>query len=243
MMTGSTDYGTPAGNPNDKTIFFKDFEYELFVTAQLLSRSANVAFPPSPNDRNYDVEADSIWVQIKHPNVPSRMETFIRDFQGKLRDSGKYGILAVALEDAYNLASATSFNSSTEFDTWYAGKKLEIFRANFHAFRFASGMSHILACITTASFPVIVGTDADFFRRSNIMLFDRDDATVSDNDAVANLAKAFNLSPPTWQSVQEIIRVRAYYHYENHTGSNWQNATSNWIQAEREFMTGIVASS
>jgi hypothetical protein len=30
------------------------------------------------------------------------------------------------------------------------------------------------------------------------------------------------------------IRTRAYFHFANRTGRNWQDPTSNWTQAEAE---------
>lgn len=33
---------------------------------------------------------------------------------------------------------------------------------------------------------------------------------------------------------EDLIRVRAYFHFENHTGKNWKDPISNWLQAEEE---------
>ncbi len=55
IATGSTDFGTQS--QDNRTIFFKDFEYEVFIMATLLNKGVRVELAPTPNDPLYEFEA------------------------------------------------------------------------------------------------------------------------------------------------------------------------------------------
>ena len=101
MKIGSVDFGTPA--LSNRYIYFKDFEFELFVTSGLLQQTLNVAVQSASNDPRFDVKADGIRIEAKHPNSKKKMSEYIGDFQGELEKANTYGFLATALEDACNM--------------------------------------------------------------------------------------------------------------------------------------------
>lgn len=70
IATGTTDYGAPTDD--NRRIFFKDFEYEVFIMAALLRQGRRIILAPEPNHPVYEFESEQLLFQLKHPNSHRR---------------------------------------------------------------------------------------------------------------------------------------------------------------------------
>jgi hypothetical protein len=78
MATGKTDFGTPS-KKNGK-IYFKDFEYELFVASCLIRRGLKPEFLEDRSDPIGEMSVDGILIECKHPNSNGQIESNISKF-------------------------------------------------------------------------------------------------------------------------------------------------------------------
>jgi len=99
MAKGDTEHGTVSQNMEH---FLKDFELELFSASQLVYSNVDVNLPQTT--QGDDIEYGDILIQCKHPDsiTYKKIESILRDFQTRLLNGNKYGILGVGVEDFLN---------------------------------------------------------------------------------------------------------------------------------------------
>ena len=133
--TGSIDYGTPDLS-GGQSIYFKDFECELFIAACLVRRGLAVQFLDQPSDPRGDLRLDDFFIEVKHPNSTGQLTKLLRKFNKSMRENGTYGAFVVGIEDAFNLGDREDFESAEEYKRWLAAKRQGIEADGFEIIRF-----------------------------------------------------------------------------------------------------------
>jgi hypothetical protein len=197
MATGTTDFGTPS-KKNGK-IYFKDFEYELFVSSSLIRRGLKPEFLEDRSDPMGEMSVDGIFIECKHPNSNGQIESNISKFALQLREAGKFGIFAIAIEDLHHLGDRKTFASQFEYQVWLEAKRDEMEQSGLRRAAFASRFENILGLIHTQSLVTVVGGDTQMSRLGSSVLFDR---PTQDLTAARAIAEAFNPHPALYSQVQ-----------------------------------------
>ncbi|MFI5300262.1 MAG: hypothetical protein ACHREM_19410 [Polyangiales bacterium] len=201
MGTGSTDYGTPA-TANARTIFFKDFEYEVFVMAHFIRADIKVVPAPTPNDPCYEFAADSFLIQLKHPNSTGQLRKQISNFNKCLRERNAQGFFGVGLEDAFTLGDGSRFASEDDQEAAFKKKEgeMETFGRDF--LKRAHWHAHVAGVFQTSTLVYYVTGDSTLRRLGNACLFD-DTArrTKPTFKAATRIASTFNPKPVLFSEV------------------------------------------
>src|SRR5581483_1311505 len=173
MTTGSTDFGVPS-EPSSafRMIYYKDFEAELFIAASLARAGLPVRFLEEPNDPRGDMLVQEVFVEVKHPNSAKSLERLMRKFDGQMRRTGSAGVFVAALEDAFRLASPTSFSSNQEFSSWKEKKDDEVEVFGIASLLQAATLQNIGVLAQTSSYIEIISDETQFVRRTNAVIYD-----------------------------------------------------------------------
>jgi hypothetical protein len=197
MATGTTDFGTPSKKVGK--IYFKDFEYELFVASCLIRRGLKPEFLEDRSDPMGEMSVDGIFIECKHPNSNGQIERNISKFALKLREAGKLGIFAIALEDLHHLGDREAFATELEYQVWLEAKREEMKISGTRRAAFASRFGNILGLIHTQSLVEIVGEGTKMRRLGASVLFDRPSQDLTTARAIAEV---FDLYPVLYSQVQ-----------------------------------------
>ncbi len=206
LTTGTTDYGVPAdAATSHKTIYFKDFEAELFVAAQLVRAGLPVRFFEQSNDPRGEMYVGDVYIEVKHPNAAKRVERLVGEFNGELRRAGKYGVFVAALEDAFRLANPVAFATPTDFDAWRRQRRSQIESFGREVVRRAASLPAIAATVQTSSAVEVVGDESTMIRYGNAIVFDQRPYPPAVLSVVEKVAAAFN--PQFWRYTQVQSRI------------------------------------
>lgn len=203
--TGTTDYGTAAGESSQKTIFFKDFEYELCICAAALRSGLRARFSDEPNDPRGDLHVESLRVEVKHPNSVKGLQKLVRKFNSGLHDEGAHGVFVTGLEDAFALATPGAFATPADFKTHMATKGAEMESFGREFIRYAASLPRVLALVQTTTMLEIVAGASRLSRSANALIFDgvRPQAPASAMDDALRVASVFNPAPVRYSALRE----------------------------------------
>jgi hypothetical protein len=196
LTTGTTDYGTPAAGNEAKKIYFKDFEFELFLASAMLRAQLKVQLTDPPNDPRGDLIVDSVWVEIKHPNSLKQLMKLAAAFQVSLAKERSYGVFAAGIEDAFELGAQPADPTHEDFAEWLERKRdaMEKFGREFvHG---VAKYDRILAVVQTSTAVEWYDGSTRLRRLGNSLVFDDgrcQDPTVS--TTVQKIAEVFNPKP------------------------------------------------
>jgi hypothetical protein len=169
MTTGTTDYGTPSSR--NKTIFFKDFEIELFLTSALVRKGLSPTFTP-PGDPCGEVVCRDVRIEAKHPNSIGQLTRLLSKFQKCLEQIDSFGVFAVALEDAMTMGDVSEFASQAEYDEWLKAKRSGMETLGQTLISAAGRLPRIAGLVQTQTMVEIIGGSTTLRRLSNSILFD-----------------------------------------------------------------------
>jgi hypothetical protein len=185
MATGTANFGTP-GSTKTKGIYLKDFEYELFIASSLIRRGLAPRFLDDPSDPMGEMVVDQIVIECKHPDSVGQLRSNIAKFGQELTKSGRFGMFAVAVEDAHHLGDTASFGTEDEYRQWLKAKEL---------LDFAWGFERIVGLITTQSKVLVIGAETRISRLGTSIVFDRSELPEEAGSAAIRIAKVFNPDP------------------------------------------------
>lgn len=194
MTTGTANYGTP-GSYEARTIFLKDFEFELFVASALIRGGIIPEFFPQSNDPRGDMFVGQIFIECKHPNSVGQLETLLRKFNAALRRASRFGVFAIAVEDAFNLGDRDEFATQVEFDFWLEAKRVKMETEGLALAKRAAKLHRIASIVYTSSFVEIVAGGSSMRRLSNSIIFDHRETFEKYAATAGQIAKVFNPVP------------------------------------------------
>lgn len=205
ITTGTTDYGTPAAGNEAKKIYFKDFEFELFLASAMLRAKLKVQLADPPNDPRGDLIVDSVWVEIKHPNSLKQIKKLAAAFHDSLKKEGLYGVFAVGIEDAFELGVQPADLSYEDFAEWLERKRdaMEKFGRKF--IYGVAKYDRILAVVQTSTAVEWYDGSTRLRRLGNSLIFD--DGRCGDPAAHATaqkIAQVFNPKPIRFSEVPKL---------------------------------------
>jgi hypothetical protein len=146
MATGATDFCTPS--KKNGRIYFKDFEYVLFVDSSLVRRGLKPEFLEDRSDPMGEMSVNGIFIECKHPNSHGQIESNIAKFALESREAGEFGIFAIAVEDLHHLGDRKIFTSQIEYQVWLEDKHAEMEQFGLRRAAFASSFENILGWST-----------------------------------------------------------------------------------------------
>ena len=206
LTTGTIDFGVPAdAATSHKTIYFKDFEAELLIAAQLSKAGLPVRFLEEANDPRGEMCVGDILIEVKHPNSTNRLESLMRKFNGGLHGSNTYGVFVTAVEDAFCLADQSSFASDEEFVAWQRQKRAEMESFGHSAVLRAASLPRIGALVQTSSAVEVVGDKTRLARYSNSLVFDQRQYPAGVQAAIERIACVFNPHFRRYSQVSHLI--------------------------------------
>lgn len=194
LTTGTTDFGVPAG-PNDRTIFFKDFEFELLIAATLVKAGVIPTLMAVPNDPSGEMCVGNVHIEAKHPNTLGQLEKQMRKFNKELQRRGTWGMFAVALEDAFELGERADFESDLVYEQWLKAKRDGMEALGLRMIKRAAKLPRIAGLITTQTSVTNVAGATNLTRLANSVLFDHRESKPSYWADAEKVAKAFNPDP------------------------------------------------
>jgi len=199
LTTGTTDYGVPSSQ--NGTIFFKDFEFELFLASALLRKDLNPIFT-LPGDPCGELVCREIRIEAKHPNSIGQLTKLLGKFQKCLNDIDAFGIFVVALEDAMTLGDASEFDSRTEYDDWLTAKRNGMEALGQRLISTAARLPRIAALVQTQTKVEIVDGWTTLRRLGNSILFDHRSTFPEYASPAAAIASVFNPVPLRFSELQ-----------------------------------------
>lgn len=206
LTTGTIDFGAPAdAATSHEKIFFKDFEAELFIAAQLAKAQQPVQFLESPNDPLGEMRVNNILFEVKHPNSTNRLESLMRKFNGQLHKNDAYGVFVTAVEDAFELADQSAFASREDFLAWQKLKRADIESFGRTAVLRAAALPRIAALVQTSSVLEVIGDETRFVRYSNALVYDQRSYPAGVLAQVEPLASVFNPQYRRYSQIRHLI--------------------------------------
>lgn len=202
ITTGTTDYGTPAAGNEAKKIYFKDFEFELFLASAMLRAQLKVQLADPPNDPRGDLIVDSVWVEIKHPNSLKQLMKLAAAFHGSLAKEGSYGVFAAGIEDAFELGAQPADPSHEDFAEWLERKRDAMEKFGREFIHGVAKYDRILAVVQTSTAVEWYDGSTRLRRLSNSLIFD--DGRCGDpavNATAQKIAEVFNPKPRRFSDV------------------------------------------
>lgn len=196
MTSGSIRFGIPAAL-NERTFFFKDFETELFVAANLAQAGLPVRFLEDASDPRGEMEVEGVVIEVKHPDSPSSTPKHLTKFSNKLRRSKEAGFFVRSIEDAFRLG----FNNEPTDSTGEEQKLDDMENNGLDAAQHAAGLGNILGFATLASHPEVVGDASRFTRKGAAIVFDEISERWGRLGIVDRIALALDKHPTTWSSL------------------------------------------
>ena len=206
LTTGTIDFGVPADPVTAaRTIYFKDFEAELFVAGQLAKGGLHVEFLPQDNDPRGEMSVEGIFIEVKHPNSTRRLESLMRKFNGELRKGSAYGVFVTAVEDAFHMAEQSASASQGDHLAWQRQKRGEMELFGWNAVLRAASLPRIAALIQTCSVTEFAEGSAQFVRRGNSLVFDHRQYPPETLRCVERIAAVFNPRLPRYSLIRDLI--------------------------------------
>lgn len=200
MGTGTINFGTP-GRAEDRDIFLKDFEYELFIASTLLKNGLLPSFLDNPSDPIGEMEVNGLIIECKHPNATHRPLSNITKFGRKLLEGNRFGIIAVGIEDAYRLGDVSIFADKCAYGDWLELKRNAMEVDGRRRALQVSDQERILGLIHTQTKLLIIEGQTQFSRLGNAVLFDDKADFASYEAEVTSIARAFNPSPSCYSTL------------------------------------------
>jgi hypothetical protein len=192
LTTGTTNYGTPSAD--SKTIFFKDFEFELFLASALLQHGLRPIFTP-PGDPCGELVCRGIRIEAKHPNSVGQLTKLLGKFQKALEEIRTFGIFVVALEDVMELGDISEFASQADYEGWLAVKREGMEAVGRKLITAAAPLPRIAALVQTQTKVEIVGGVTGLRRLGNSLLFDHRASFAQYAIPAKAIASVFNPDP------------------------------------------------
>jgi hypothetical protein len=206
ITTGSVDYGTPAGEGENKRIFFKDFELELFVGTECIKRGMKVGLNPVSNDPSGDLFIEPLRAEVKHPNSPNQLEKLIKKFNGKLQENDRFGVFVVGLEDAFKVDPGKVFKDESEWRGWLDSKAKQVEEFGKSFLQLAAQLPRILVAVQTWTVWFQAGGAVNLRREGNAVMFDERPGVPDAAAARASeVAAVFNPKSPLWSKIKEKV--------------------------------------
>jgi len=152
---GNIEYGQP--DENNRQIYFKDFEYEIFLAAMIAEKTSYDVFLPQ-DQSEFDIVINSkVAIQIKHPKNIDNTLRYLADFNRNLNEKNYYGIFAIGAEDAFNFGEKIDFADENEFQKYYYGIASQI--DDVFGYKFISNLrkfERIIGSISTCTMYVAI---------------------------------------------------------------------------------------
>lgn len=200
MGTGSTDFGTPTSA--NKRIYFKDFEYEVFIMAHFIRSGVTVVPAPEPNDPCYEFAADGFLIQLKHPNSKKQLQKQIASFSKCLRAKNAEGFFGVGVEDAFTLGDGSRFASEADQEASFKTKAKEMDSFGRDFLKRAQWHDPVAGVFQTSTLVYFVTGDSTLRRLGNSCLFDDVVRKAKPTFAAAEkLARTFNPNPVLFSEI------------------------------------------
>lgn len=202
MNTGNFAYGNPDAVHDH---YFKDFEFELFSTAQLAMSGSLVELPQ--HTVGEDIECGNIQIQCKHPSTLNQVDKLIREFTARLNKTGEYGIFGMAVEDCLGYPSGREFETVDAFNAFMASFNLGVEKSlnKLYAERLAKS-TRVLGLYTSASFFLkIKDSPARMVRMANAVFcfrVDRKEIKEEHYKKAYQLLSVFN-PRPSWLTIEK----------------------------------------
>ena len=157
LRTGDIDLGV-RGRAGERA-HFKDFHYELFLLALLLHHGIQAVFTESGAPEG-DIELkDGLLIEAKHPTSSQKLAKYAREFNAELAARNRFGLFAIAVEDAFGFGQRQQFADDEDHAGWMASRHAAI--DQFWTTKFLediAGCGRILGCLqTTRHIPMIAG--------------------------------------------------------------------------------------
>lgn len=204
LTTGSVDYGTPAGEGENKKIFFKDFELELFAAASCIKCGMNVALNTVSNDPSGDLFIEPLRIEVKHPNSTNQLKKLAKKFNGKLNENGAYGVFIVGLEDAFKVDPGKIFRDEAEWRAWLNSKANEVEEFGKTFLKLVEKLPRIL--VTAQIWTIWFQADGAVYlhREGNAVLFDeKANLPKAAASRASEIAAAFNPKFRCWSKIKD----------------------------------------
>ena len=193
MPSGSTTFGKVEADK--RRIQFKDFEFELAVAAHLARQNVPINRPTLANDPLADLECGSIAIQAKHPDSRS-VKRFVKSaatFQKRLRESGRFGILASGLEDAFAADPGNANRTGSDYGAWIEEKQREIEAAGREILPKVCRFNRILGIVQSLTVIRFSGGTIRLIRYGNATAFDGlNSATEQTRNDAVRVLESFN---------------------------------------------------
>lgn len=204
ITTGTTDYGTPASGTQAKKIYFKDFEFELFLASAMLRAGLKVQLADPPNDPRGDLLVDSVWVEVKHPNSLKQLMKLAGGFQSSLAENGSFGVFAAGIEDAFELGTQPADPSHEDFAAWLERKRDAMEKFGREFIHGVAKYDRILAVVQTSTAVEWYDGSTRLRRLGNSLIFD--DGRCKDASMGATIAKVAEVFNPKPRRFSEVPR-------------------------------------
>jgi uncharacterized protein (DUF1330 family) len=156
--TGNIDYGER--EQKQKDIYYKDFELEIFIAAQLADKTdLKVILPQDQGPFDIIVESD-FAIQVKHPSNIENAFDRLGKFQRDLAQSDLKGIFAVGHEDAFNYGDRIQFPDEGDFDEYFHTIAIQIDKFGMSVLARFEKLENIVGFIATTTMFVLIGLDS-----------------------------------------------------------------------------------
>ncbi|MBI3786701.1 MAG: dihydrofolate reductase [Ignavibacteriales bacterium] len=156
--TGNIDYGQRAQQQKD--IYYKDFELEIFIAAQLAANTdLNIRLPQDQGPFDILLGKD-VAIQVYHPSNIDNTFDKLGKFGKRLIKSNLTGIFAVGHEDAFDYGNRLQFQDEADFSNYFhsIAEKVEEFGARIiPSFQKSA---NVVGFIGTTTLYAMVGSDS-----------------------------------------------------------------------------------
>jgi Protein of unknown function (DUF2934) len=248
LKTGTVDYGVRDHGDN----YFKDYELELYVAAECIKKGLpNVGLNSVGNAPDGDLYLESLRGEVKHLDSFKQANKCLKSFNEALRGNNMYGVIAMGIEDMYEIAPPRMFDTEAQWNDWIAEKRMEV---DFNAKRYyqtVNDKERVLVAVQVWTIWRPIGGKISLVREGNAMLFDNRIGVPPQQYVDAErIARVFNpdfrkwseeeadvsmLFSPAEISVRRIgLHKRAYQVWQEE-GEPEGRALDNWLQAKADY--------
>tara|TARA_R110002167_G_scaffold148524_2_gene341499 strand:- start:7789 stop:8826 length:1038 start_codon:yes stop_codon:yes gene_type:complete len=249
VTTGSLDYGSPRQSGTNH--IFKDFELELLIAARCLSGGLDVSLNPIKNDPSGDLFVETLRVEVKHPDSVKQLESLLRKFNTALYKDGMYGVIAVGLEDIFQVNPTEVFATDADWKSWFDSQAQEVEGYGAIFMRMAARMTRIIATVQTWTVWYQAAGEISLYRQGNATLLnDRTGVPPQNYKDAARVAAIFNPQYQRWTDIKfkmpgaisnkqreilrSALREQAYQIYDDE-GCRHGHALRHWLQAKDDL--------
>ncbi len=211
MNVGSIKYGVK--NParrNDK--FYKDFEFEIFIAAQLSGNGVTPKFFEKLNDPRGDMIVDEIFIEAKHPESDRQVPKKLSDFNSQMKKISSYGFTVIAIEDIFAFGEKSDFYSQIELNQWNNEKESTVINVLAEIYSNEYSYRNIVGIALTKSVISCVSGSVNFPRLTNVLVLDHHTDNRKILNTVMKIAKCFNPLPNMFTKRWENIFNQPFSH-------------------------------